>query len=942
MAIENYEKLRNAMLSSLIESRYAEDIARLMELRSIEDTQAQPDLVRLITDRALSDEPIEFTEYPHARADLASRALYLNGFNPQGEDFGLDVSEPEFKQLIDSSIGGEGFVDDGTVKLLLKYQNDNDAYAISEKVKGYLDNYLNENLARVVEVAVKNNIEHEPVVIQSLANSMANPNIKPADTEPNENPVIPADELVSENSMDQSVAVVQRGDLDYAPDYRRDADREIEARKRISQIIANARLGDLENNKPSVIFVERRVIDKLQSFAKNKLADALDPVPLDYPSESLFSSSLSEMDDNGRVTKVHLHYRKDKVVMPSANSPKEVYDIMAAKILEKGIKKPYLKANFRDPRQAEKFIRETVSSLTAIGYDIEDMSVHPKHQVLFDNIKAEYLDMQNTIEEAPEALTNDIYQNAPNLAELNDPISAITAERIRVENPVPVEQFSAEQLSSLLTVVGYVDKALGVDENGDERKLTERNADTVRIGKDYVEKLIGKIDTERGLGSREAEKLGNIDPKLIEFAFADKPELLNVYEGFKANDLQNDASQNPEQLQNEYPRNTSYQNNMEASTNGFAPENAEPLTEAPPSPSIESLMDDSMYGQEHDGHDNNPVADHYDNSAPSNAEPQSESPSPSNEAPGNGSPQMSSADKYMMSMAQGAKKAGGDFAYMSPKQIKGVAVLNAMANLPDGKVAINDVSKATVQKIKDSVAGDIAKMVSGERVSKERYKAIVSQSDRVITELAGESGLTDLNVIKEKSKQYQNDNAATAPTNESPQSEGIDNEAPQNESPQNESNQTPQNESSSQEQSSLNIEGVKGQAMDDFELPPSNVEQDQEYDIPKAEKREQPSIDLHSMSPDDIAVLQVEDPAGVKAAIEYEMSKVDVLPDAQSKFVESLPGSVKVSNAVALGLQVAVNPVQEVSPTNNKEAAPDNAGDEPEFKRKTPKPKMGR
>ena len=311
MAIENYEKLRNAMLSSLIESKYADDIARLIELRAIEDIQAQPDLVRLITDRALSDEAVEFTEYPHARADLATRALYLNGFNPQGEDFGLDITEKEFVTLLESAIGREGFVDDGTVKLLLNYQNDKDSYAINDKVKGYLDKFLEENIERVIDIADKNEISHQPVVIESNHGA-------PTDPTPDESePLIPANELVSENSMDQSVAVVERADLDYAPDYQKDVDREVEARKRISQVINAARMGDPENNKPSVILVERRVIDKLKSFAENKLADALDPVPLEYPSESLFSSSLSEMDDNGRVTKVHLHYRKDKVVMLS-------------------------------------------------------------------------------------------------------------------------------------------------------------------------------------------------------------------------------------------------------------------------------------------------------------------------------------------------------------------------------------------------------------------------------------------------------------------------------------------------------------------------------------------------------------------------------------------------------------------------------------------------
>tara|TARA_R110001592_G_scaffold111525_9_gene308845 strand:- start:1893 stop:4739 length:2847 start_codon:yes stop_codon:yes gene_type:complete len=948
MAIENYEKLRNAMLSSLIESRYAEEVARLLELRSIEDAQAQPDLVRLITERALSDDPIEFTEYPHARADLSARALYLNGFNPQGEDFGLDISEPEFKQLIDTSVGSEGFVDDGTVKLLLKYQNDKDAYRINEKLKSYLDTYLEANLARVVEVAEKNNIEHEPVV-DTPVNAMPNNSTLP-EVDASPDMVIPADELVSENSMDQSVAVVERGDLDYEAKYRRDADREVEARKRISQIIDSARLGNPENNQPSIIFVERRVIDKLKSFVENKLADALDPVPLDYPSESLFSSSLSEMDDNGRVTKVHLHYRKDKVVMPSANSPKEVYDIMAAKVLEKGIKNPYLKANFRNPRDAEKFIRESISSLTALGYDIEEMRVHPKHKVLFENIKAEYLDVINAIEEAPQELVNDIAPDEPTLEEINAPITVITAERIKPENPVPVEQLSSDQLNNILLRSGYLEPQ-GVDKYGEELKLTERNADTVNVGKAYVEKLIGKIASERGLGSREAEKLGALDSKLVEFAFGDKPELLSAYEGFKANSLQNVAPQNNDHQNSEFQNNEpqydeSNQNDGRYPdhgdpNNGFAPDNSEPSSEPPPAYPLDSMMDEQMYDTAEGQHDYNPVADHYDSSPNGGMENQGGA---SNDAPPNNSmPEMTSADKYMMSMAQGAKKTGGDFGYMSSKQLKGVAVLNAKANLPvgsEGRVSISDASKSTLQKVKDSVASDIKKMVSGERVSKERYKALASQSDKAIVELAGEDGLEALKNIKEKSKKYQNDKLASAPQQDVPQQDVPQQDVPQQDVPQQDVPQqdVPQQDVPQQDAEGLNVEGFKGQAMDDFELPSSNVEQSQEYDIPKAERQEEPAVNLREMKQEDIAKLQASDPAVVKIAVEYEMSKIDVLPDAQNKFIENLPEAVKVSYAETLGLQPQeqkVEPQSEIGTPENKE-------DDPDLKRKSPKPKIGR
>ena len=148
----------------------------------------------------------------------------------------------------------------------------------------------------------------------------------------------------------------------------------------------------------------------------------------------------------------------------------------------------------------------------------------------------------------------------------------------------------------------------------------------------------------------------------------------------------------------------------------------------------------------------------------------------------------------------------------------------------------------------------------------------------------------------------------------------------------------PQQDVPQQDAEGLNVEGFKGQAMDDFELPSSNVEQSQEYDIPKAERQEEPAVNLREMKQEDIAKLQASDPAVVKIAVEYEMSKIDVLPDAQNKFIENLPEAVKVSYAETLGLQPQeqkVEPQSEIGTPENKE-------DDPDLKRKSPKPKIGR
>jgi len=957
MSIDNYEKLKKAMLAELIESQYQEEVARLLELHPIEDKQAQQDLVELITQRAVSDDAIGYAEYTNARLDLASRALHLNGFNPQGENFGAVISKEDFNKLLNVTLGGEqGIVDDDVVKLLLRYQNDKNSYNIDSRVKGYVDDYLSNELPRVVEIANEKGIDVPQSAIDEIDLSQSlSENNQPANPPANVN--IPADELLTENEFDQSVATVERGDLDFAPDYVRDGDRENEARKIMSKIMENALAGDPQNGIPGVVYVERRVVDKLKSFVKNKAADALDSTPLDYPSESLFSNSLSEMDDNGRVTKIHLHYRRNKVVMPSAQSPKEVYDIMAAKVMEKGIKNPYIKANFSNPKDAEKFIRGTIDSLTRVGYDIEDINCHPRHAVLFESIKERYLNSINTIEEAPEKPELTVDDNElPTLEEVNQSVSLITNARMGSKEgeqdvpPVPVEQFTADQLNTLLEHHKLLEP-MGVDRHGDDVVLTPRNAATVKIGVEYLEKLLNKVGTERGLGSREAEKMSAVSPELLKEVFSDKPEVLIKISEFEAQGRDNtqrfapsgtsasgEQPNNSEHPQDNYQNESADQHDIPVqeggdmqNAGGFPPDDAEPATEAAPSPP--NYDDDDRYvPQDYDDNEVPPDVEFagssqdYQNSQPVNVDVESSNMAPSlapeemNQQNGakphsQDRAELSKADSFLMSIATTAKKHDGSLAFMSDKQIKTVAAISYKANLPEGdpnRTPVNEATKAMIEKVKKSVVDDIAAMKNGERLSKERYKALVSQSERVISTFGGESAVADLNAIKEKSA------ARKAP-------ETKHQEVPQKESPE----QTHQQSAPASEK--LNVEGEKGKALDLFSLPKASHEIEQELDIP----RKPESVDLFSLSHDELAKLQSENPELVSQSLNEMLANSANLPSEESRF-DDLPESVKQANADLLGLD---KPVQEKAAENEIEQ-PVNGMDEP--KRTHPSPSRKR
>jgi hypothetical protein len=974
MAIDNYEKLKKAMLAELIESQYAEEVARLLELRPIEDEQAQPELVELITQRALSDDAIDYTEYPNARMDLASRALHLNGLNPQGENFGGNINRDDFNKLLDVTLGeGQGFVDDDMVKLLIKYQNDKESYNINDQVKGYLDSYLDVNLARIVDIADKKGIQHEPVEI---------PEPSPEASTERALEELPSDELVTENDLDQSVATVERGDLDYEPDYVRNVDTENEARKAISKIISNARLGDQQNNIPSVNYVERKVVDKLKSFVKNKAADALDKFPLDYPSESLFSDSLSEMDDNGRVTKVHLHYKRNKVVMPTANSPKEVYDIMAAKVMEKGIKNPYIKANFTNPRDAEKFIRSTIESLTAVGYDIEDMSCHPRNAVLFESIKEQYNDMINTIEEAPvipvePELSNE--NEMPTLEEVNLAVSAITASRVATENPMPVEQFSPSDLNTLLEYHRFLEP-VGEDVNGDVVQLTPRNIDTVNIGVAYVEKLVNKIGTDRGLGAREAEKLSAISPELIQTVFADKPELLQKLSSFEPqapnNTPQQDYQSEPQPGQGydqPYPQDAGYHydnyqqsddmsggmppippnwdesqgNEQQLSPDemaqppidgqypdmgGAAPMQTEAVNNDAPEAPMEAVNNDAPEAPMEAVNNDAPEApmEAVNNDAPeapmeavNNDAPEAPMEAVNNDAPENstnqgGGNQLSQGDEFMMSIANTAKKNDGSLDFMSSKQIKTVAIINHKVNLPDGdpqKIEVSGATMAMIEKVKSSVARDIEAMKGGERVSKERYKALVSQTDRVISVMAGDAAVADINAIKEKSSLKK----------ESPAP--IKSDAPDVDTPTDTPQSVPNNVPvENQNNNGLNIEGEKGKAQDLFALPVASHEEKLELDIPR--EPEEVKVDLFKLDVNELEELQAKSPEVVSQALSKHLSEDQQLPGEQNKF-DGLPESVKNNNRDLLGIEAPEPQAPLESENKNDDTRPENTIDDP-------------
>jgi hypothetical protein len=351
------------------------------------------------------------------------------------------------------------------------------------------------------------------------------------------------EQSLKENNIDnddKSLTITPSA-LDYRDKYAINFEKAAYAREQIQRELDRLAKPDPENNNFGRQFKDMNLWRKVG--AGIKLTMKREPGAFnDLKGHNLFNSSLGEYDEDGRLMNVHLHTSSGKVSMPNAHSSPEIYRVAALKVLEKGIDKPYIKANFANPEDGKLYINQMVKNLMDVGYDIDDISVHPRFSKYFAEYKKHILASQNFISEAPDdVVLDDVKEVKPTRESINGMISPITramagggkykdASGEMVSNPAkPINQFSAEELVSVLEGNRVMKEFFAKDPN--EYFLTTQNKYTVSTTEAYVQKLIEKLGTQSklkdavdGLGPKEMQKLKALYANGVTEYLEDSPE----------------------------------------------------------------------------------------------------------------------------------------------------------------------------------------------------------------------------------------------------------------------------------------------------------------------------------------------------------------------------------------------------------------------------------
>lgn len=283
--------------------------------------------------------------------------------------------------------------------------------------------------------------------------------------------------------------------------------------------------------RDQVDLTERTILQKIQDKIKYGITDLGNPIT--YPSESIFSHSLSRLDSNGRVVETYLNFRRGligpRVEFPRAEVPEHVYDLAALNVRMKGVAKPHINTTFRNPQQAIMFMERSVDSLVKAGYDINDISVAPHLQVAFEAHKQKHMP-QFTITDAAEPdyinpkpspervpLMPEEFLQQKNV-EINGPLEPITAKIKAIEdggNDIKLSDFSQEQLHDVMSA--YI--ASGNDEKVwqqifQDAGYTPISWETVKKIHAEVEKLFNKF--EKNHVNYDPGSVGNSEIKLLQ------------------------------------------------------------------------------------------------------------------------------------------------------------------------------------------------------------------------------------------------------------------------------------------------------------------------------------------------------------------------------------------------------------------------------------------
>jgi hypothetical protein len=564
------DKLTRETLAALIEDEQDQRImVKILageSLNSNVEAKRGKELADLFVELVKNGAEYQSLELQTSR-DAVMYALTMSGFNDKGI---ISVSPERINENIQALLPivmGESpesilFHSDANVALL-SYLHDKEKFNVAPQVAAALDEYLNQDrayllLQRASTGFLDNNLSYLEIKgiekrfelkLPSLEREYVSPNsaLPQSEAPPTDLPTdLPTgtpslgDELepqaakLGDDVMRPDYAEVYAAEENASQKYQLDIDLQTEALMKINAIM---------ESKRSEGWTNRTVVDKLRDTIGDGIGDLVKPGRIVYPSESIFSQSLSTVDAAGRSTNTLATFNtapfssfKASVTDPFVGP--EVFQIIALKAKASGVKHPFLKSTFKDAKQATEFLKNAADALLAEGYKIEDIRVQKSLQPYFEAYRAEKLEF--TITEAPEDLALDPddpaldmkYADKPakelaermarmspdeilteNLMNINGELQNMQQAMASEENQLKMTDFENAVLIRALSMAPYVKDPNSEIWNAAVRQagLVPSTRDVVLEVEGYFKSLLNKanpnVQTEQEIGSKEAVKL---------------------------------------------------------------------------------------------------------------------------------------------------------------------------------------------------------------------------------------------------------------------------------------------------------------------------------------------------------------------------------------------------------------------------------------------------
>ena len=387
---DKFEKQTIAALFS--DSKDSEILLSLLDgkkLKTNAEIREAKRVAELFVQRVLAGERLESLYLNNNYNQYMAKALQFSGMNDKGSVFVDDQSlrDQVFDKFLPVTFGEEGnplFSNEVNEALFDYLKLDGEVgfsdYA-SEKVNSFLDKERKVILLnRAADKLISQDIDVSELTKLYEKNDIIVPDLKNDESLPLKN----SDKDVSalgDESQERDYAAIKeeaiKGNLRY----------QLEVERRTEALLS---LNELMRKQPD--WVNRTVVDKLKTKAKNAFDSALGQNTMASPSESIFGETLSQIDDaTGRVVNEMVRYNNSmggfKATFKDPQVPKEAYLATAHRLAVEGVQNPYIKATFRNPDLAREFLHQMVDSLVEAGYDIEDIRVAPNLRDQFHELK---------------------------------------------------------------------------------------------------------------------------------------------------------------------------------------------------------------------------------------------------------------------------------------------------------------------------------------------------------------------------------------------------------------------------------------------------------------------------------------------------------------------------------------------------------------------------